>query len=140
MKNHEKSFGWLVVNVILFTLAMAFLVVVLAHSQNAWGQEWSRTIGVEWDANPEPDMKQYQLYMNGELVDTIPHPTLSTVVEVTEPGEYVFTLTAVDFSLNESGPSLPASITLDATAPEIPNKPDVTITITTTTTVTTTVQ
>ncbi len=80
-----------------------------------------------WDANTEPDMKEYRLYridIPRTLIGTIPHPQTEYrfVIEVADNSEGVlrFVLTAVDTSNNESADSNEATYPFDFKAPVAP--------------------
>lgn len=82
-----------------------------------------------WDANPEPDMKEYHLYVRGILEVygdapslVIPHPTTEVPAFATTlnlpDGEYAVMVRAVDQSGNESGNSNELTVLADATPPQ----------------------
>lgn len=113
MKAHEKTFGWLVINILLLVAAFAFLVIVLAHSQNAWGQ--TNTVWAQMDSNTEPDLAGYRIWWSQEqgtysqafdipVVNFVEKPDWNTVpTGWLEPGRWYFAATAYDTSGNESG-------------------------------------
>jgi hypothetical protein len=85
---------------IMFLLPILF---VLTFSSVAVA-DYVQSVILGWDANTEPDMSHYTLYVNDVAVEpTIPHPTTTTTYTPPAPGEYFFKLTASDTSNNESG-------------------------------------
>ena len=87
------------------TLALTFLLT-LATSAHANHQEFV------WDANVEPDMKEYRVYtcpalpcskLNGTLFAVVQHPTTNVVISHGTEGEAF--VTALDTSGNESAES-----------------------------------
>jgi fibronectin type 3 domain-containing protein len=104
------------------------ILAILAMASSAFAATLNFT--VQWDANTEPDMKEYRLYRTDgarQQLGVIPHPTTTYDFAVTVPenasGKLVFVLTAVDTSLNESLDSLPVEwywTTIDTTAPGAP--------------------
>ncbi|MBT2581271.1 cell wall-binding repeat-containing protein [Planococcus sp. ISL-109] len=60
-------------------------------------------IQVSWDANSEQDLKGYEVYLNGELADTLPAETLEyTFSKLQEGTAYEVAIAAADFSDNVS--------------------------------------
>jgi len=132
--NHKQTLGWTIVQALGFLLAMAFCVVVLGLTQNAFGQTWSRDTAFGWDPNSETDLKEYVLYQNGTEASRVPAGTETVTVTITQPGTYNFHLTAVDESMNESDPSNTVSLTLDDVSPENPINLNISVSVTVTVT------
>ena len=71
------------------------------------------SVGLAWDANTESDLSGYKLYLRtssetnyGEPIATLPTSTTTYTVTGLQPGTtYIFDVTAVDFSGNESAHS-----------------------------------
>lgn len=116
MKNHEKTFGWLVVNILLLVAGMIFLVVMLAASQNAWGQAPGTVrVGIA-TPNTEPDLAGYRFYWSQESGVFTTDRVFNLPLDQFQPGDYAnefeagwlaagdwyFVATAYDLSGNES--------------------------------------
>ena len=92
-------------------ILLAFILLPTAvFAQRTWD------VTLAWDPNTEPDLKEYHLFENGQQVDTILAGT-ETVTRTLPAGSYTWYLTALDQSLNESGPSNSVGITLDEVPP-----------------------
>lgn len=71
-----------------------------------------RIINLSWSANKEPDLKQYHIYVNGTYLQSVPAPATSAIIRGLQNGTlYEITVTAADFTGNESAKSLKASAT-----------------------------
>jgi hypothetical protein len=93
-------------------LMLALLALVIGASV-----VWAGTdIRVLWDANTEPDLAGYYLYMRAdgeqydmstpfEIIDDPQATTLDLLDFPDNQGTFFFVLTAFDLSGNESGPS-----------------------------------
>ena len=85
-------------------------------------------VRLDWTASTEPDLAGYLLYRNGQLVNqTNPSDNSirrylldgTTYLDKALPdGRFVYTMVAVDKADNQSGPSDPASVTVDNRAPQ----------------------
>lgn len=64
-------------------------------------------IHLTWSANNEPDMSQYKIYRNGQLVQTIVYPATSCNDSVGAASTVTYTLKAVDSQAKESSFSDP---------------------------------
>jgi hypothetical protein len=93
-----------------------FLLSTIVQTNTSFGQ--TDTLNIYWDANSEPNMKEYRLRrsVNGgssQLIETIPHPNTHFVDRDTDairPGNLIkYDLIAVDSSELQSEPSLPDS-------------------------------
>ena len=115
-------------------LTLFWGAVVWMCVPEAGAQGWSRDTVLGWDANSEADLKEYVLYRNGVEVDRIPAGTEVATTTVTEPGTFTYHLTAVDTSLNESGPSNTVTVTLDDVSPTNPATLTITVSVTVTVT------
>lgn len=95
-----------------------FILIALCMATPAWANHQEFT----WDANTEPDMKEYRIYtrpslpcskVEGALFVVVPHPTTNVVISHGTEGEAF--ATAVDTSDNESPES--NVVTYDAKPP-----------------------
>ncbi len=97
---------------------------------------WAGTATVQWQANPETDLKEYKVY-RGTASRTYSAPlpigkvTSYTFSNLAEGTTHYFSVTAVDSSGNESGFSVEASKFVTASVSDT-QKPQVTITLPTT--------
>jgi len=121
---HQRS--WILAS---FFLLFAFLGYLPFSIPSAFAGEATLT----WDQNTESDLKGYKVYIGTQsgIYDGPNSPTFvdkasnSTIVDNLQEGEtYYFTITAVDFSGNESAPSDEVSKTFalsDITPPQCPH-------------------
>jgi len=101
---------------LIIPIIFFFLLPIIFHTNTSFAQ--TDTLNIYWDANTEPNMKEYRLrrWVNGsspQLIGTILHPTTHFVdrdVTVIKPGNLIkYDLIAVDSSELQSEPSLPDS-------------------------------
>jgi hypothetical protein len=82
-------------------------------------------ITLMWNNNVDPDLLSYIVYQNGIKIANIPAGSTSWTGGGLSPGTYVYEITSLDSSLNESSKSGPISETivlpLDATPPGSPH-------------------
>ena len=69
------------------------------------------TVTISWNRNTETDMKQYEVYLNDQLVATVAQPTSGDTVSWTgqvnlSDGDNVAKVVAVDQAGNKSQPGL----------------------------------
>lgn len=113
VQSERAVFWWALLSILIgFWVMVGMVMCDAAHAQRTWD------VNLAWDANSEPDLKEYRLYENSAQVEVIPAGT-ETVTRVLPPGSYTWYLTAVDESLNESGPSNSVGLTLDEQAPDV---------------------
>ena len=110
-------------SVLILGMAVALLLACCHFAQAQDPKTWD--VVLEWAPNVETDLNCYQLYENGVMVQQINAGTES-VTRIVEAGAYSWYLTALDDSMNESGPSNSVGITLDDVPPSMEG---VTITI-----------
>lgn len=121
MKNHEKTTGWMIVQVLLFTTMMAAAIVLMAVAQNVWGQ--TSTISVQFSHGGEDDLAGFHLFYRatgGEyalgysipLAEYIAPPAWMSLPISLPPGNYTFVATAFDNAGNESAYSNEAALTV----------------------------
>jgi len=72
-----------------------------------------------WDANTESDLAGYRPYRDGTLLTADLQPSPSYLDAAVGSGAFTYTVTAVDEAGNESEPSQPAEISLDAEPPTV---------------------
>lgn len=78
------------------------------------------TVQVSWNPNTESDMASYRVYEGTNLVGTVTHPTTTIDILNVADGTWIYFVTAVDQSGNESVRSTGASITFDSVPPGKP--------------------
>ncbi len=89
-------------------------------------------ITLEWDANTEPDIKEYCIYQSqnsGQYttpVQCISHPNTTAVISVSD-GTYFWVATAKDNAGNESAYSNEVTLTVQGGDPSPPNQVRITI-------------
>jgi len=88
-----------------------------AQPQNVTAVAGNESATIMWSANTETDLDGYYLYMDGIKINVRPIDAVFYQVTGLDNGRtYVFTLTAVDTSGNESIPSLPVEVEPDIKA------------------------
>ncbi len=101
---------------LIIPIIFFFLLPIIFHTNTSFAQ--TDTLNIYWDANTEPNMKEYMLRrsVNGsspQLIGTIPHPTTHFIDRdgtVIRPGNLIkYDLIAVDSTELQSEPSLPDS-------------------------------
>ena len=122
-----------ILSLILFTLCNVSLSPAFATSVTCSA---AKPCVIQWNANTEPDLKEYRLYLSqvaGQYGPVpkivIPKPTaqLSSIsLGALLDGVYFVTLTALDLGGNESAKSNEVSFTYDG----IPAAPVITISVT----------
>lgn len=96
--------------ILAITLAMLYSPI-MGQAQTLQTCSLSLPCSMQWDANLEPDMSVYRVYLSQVSgVYTVPyvtvsHPTVTTSLGVLTQGTYFLRVTAVDLSGNESLPS-----------------------------------
>ncbi|MBN2766931.1 MAG: T9SS type A sorting domain-containing protein [Paludibacteraceae bacterium] len=71
---------------------------------------------LEWDMNPDPDVRYYVIYRNGQKYKTSKDNYYSDNNFTSDVAEYVYEVTAVDFGGNESDKSTPLRVSTSTTA------------------------
>jgi M6 family metalloprotease-like protein len=74
-------------------------------------------VNLNWVANLEPDMSQYRIYRDGQLVQTVSHSTTSWTDSVTATSQATYTVKAVDTQAKESALSEAAVVVINPSSP-----------------------
>ncbi|MEW6571053.1 MAG: CARDB domain-containing protein [Nitrospirota bacterium] len=75
-------------------------------------------INLSWTQNTEPDMAGYDIYRDGQKINTALVKEITYLEQNMKEGSYSYTVRAVDFAGNESTPSNEVKLRIDLTGPD----------------------
>lgn len=78
------------------------------------------TATLTWTPNTEVDLASYKVYRNGAIIATVLKGTATYKDTLLADGVYVYDLTALDKTGNESPHSVNVSVTVDTNPPQAP--------------------
>jgi flagellar hook assembly protein FlgD/fibronectin type 3 domain-containing protein len=81
--------------------------------------EGKTTNSLSWTKSPETDTASYNVYRNGQKLNTAPITNLFYSDADLKEGSYIYTVKAVDLAGNESAPSNAVTLKIDLTGPTV---------------------